>query len=106
MSRMPNAAGKVKSASPKASGGELLRKRAAKLGLQIQRLILPESNSGTPDSGIVRFRGRIPPQHQNRKLSACSGALPQPGLCDSKLTKTVANPDEKSRIALLNYRSS
>jgi hypothetical protein len=49
-------------------------------------LILPESNSGIPDSGITRLRERIPPQHQNRKLSACSSALPQQGLCDSKLT--------------------
>ncbi len=62
----------------------------AMLPLRFQRqpsdLILPESNSGIPDSGITRFRGRIPPQHQNRKLSACSSALPQQGLCDSKLT--------------------
>ena len=48
-------------------------------------LILPESNSGIPDSGI-RISRANPSQHQNRKLSACSSALPQQGLCDSKLT--------------------
>ena len=54
--------------------------------VSMRLLILPESNSGIPDSGIPRFRGRIPPRHQNRKLSACSSALPQHGLWDSKLT--------------------
>ena len=31
-------------------------------------LILPDFKSGIPDSGITRFRGRIPPQHKSKSV--------------------------------------
>ena len=72
---------------------------------ELGHLILPEWNSGIPDSGVTRFRGRIPPQPKAELAGCCFCALPTAGIVRLQANRQKLLYNSLTQIKNLGLRS-